>query len=178
MNTEEIEKLLKANVITRKCFRGVFPSDKIPKKRTINFQGVEMNSFVFNLDPSYKGGSHWVALVLKKNGKSIYFDSYGLPAQLQKIKDLIGNDDCTYNKQQLQYPLTTVCGQWCIFFLLYASAYIPMQEMYTIFSSKKTLINDHKVNFYINKLFKTKHKVIEKKFLKAQMCRSLKENQK
>ena len=33
------------------------------------------SSFVINLDPSYRPGSHWVAVYFDKNGVAEYFDS-------------------------------------------------------------------------------------------------------
>ena len=34
--------------------------------------------FIYNLEPSYKNGSHWVATYFKDNVIS-YFDSFGMP---------------------------------------------------------------------------------------------------
>ena len=34
--------------------------------------------FIYNLEPSYMGGSHWVATYVK-NGIINYFDSFGMP---------------------------------------------------------------------------------------------------
>ena len=34
------------------------------------------SSFVINLDPSYKPGSHWVAVYFDRNGVGEYFDSF------------------------------------------------------------------------------------------------------
>lgn len=175
MNTQEIETILRKHKLTRKFFHGVFSSDKIPSKLKINLRTIPMKTFVFNLDPSYKSGSHWVALVYKKNGKHIFFDSYGWKPKLASIKNLLQNNFSS-NTQQLQHPLTTVCGQWCIFFILYASVHDNIDKMYALFSKTNLFKNDHRVNYYINKMFKKNHKVIEKNFLKKQICKSFHEN--
>ena len=53
------------------------------KKRGINKIGI-----IFNLDPHYKEGSHWVALFINLKKKGIYYlDSYGdkMPRKIQKF---------------------------------------------------------------------------------------------
>ena len=54
---------------------------------------------IFNLDPHYKSGSHWVAVFLNDNKKTIYyFDSYGdhPPRQIKKFIDWHISLFCTW----------------------------------------------------------------------------------
>ena len=46
------------------------------------------SAYVFNLDPSYKPGSHWVAVYIDRKGRPEYFDSFGRPPP-RKIKDFL-----------------------------------------------------------------------------------------
>lgn len=83
---------------------------------------------IFNLDPDYKPGSHWVALFINLNTKNIYyFDSNGLPPHYQ-IKKLINNIknqgkvndlffDYKFNNLQHQYS-NTECGMYCLYFII------------------------------------------------------------
>ena len=60
MNTDEITHILKhllAN--SRERFLGVFASDKFPRLNSI--QSLVPCCYVSNIDPTGKGGSHWVA---------------------------------------------------------------------------------------------------------------------
>ena len=111
MDNLTIEKVLKNHPKTQKNFQGVYSIDQLPKKK--NFSNKK-TFLVVNIDPSYKRGSHWVALMIDKNGKNIYFDSYGLPPQKYIFKKYLGKN-YTYSKKQVQHPLSTTCGQWCIF---------------------------------------------------------------
>lgn len=53
-------------------FKGVFPSDKIPRLTDIS------PYCILNLDKSYEKGSHWIALIkLKNTNDSIIYDSFG-----------------------------------------------------------------------------------------------------
>lgn len=79
---------------------------------------------VYNLDPHFKSGSHWVATYIDlKNSKCIYFDSYGLapPPQVARFMKWLTTQDpamtLTYNARRLQYK-NTECGMYCLYFLI------------------------------------------------------------
>ena len=51
-------------------------------------KGISKIGLIFNLDPHYKEGSHWVAMFIDIRKKEIYyFDSYGdkIPRRLMKF---------------------------------------------------------------------------------------------
>lgn len=82
---------------------------------------------IFNLDPHYKSGSHWVALFINDNKKTIYyFDSYGDPPPKQ-IKKFINNTikqsaelNTPYkyleNKRRHQFG-DSECGMYSMYFI-------------------------------------------------------------
>ena len=49
---------------------GVYAIDEMKLIETVSYP----SSFVINLDPSYKPGSHWVAVYFDRNGIGEYFD--------------------------------------------------------------------------------------------------------
>ena len=85
---------------------------------------------IFNLDPHYKDGSHWVAMYFNsKTGEIYYFDSVGdkIPKQIKTLKESIV-DQCSHlniktNFDEL-YPKTehqmrnTECGMYCLYFII------------------------------------------------------------
>jgi hypothetical protein len=83
---------------------------------------------IFNLDPHYKPGSHWVALFINiKNSTIYYFDSYGLKPHSQ-IKKFINNIikqgkllninfRYDYNKTRHQYS-NSECGMYSLHFII------------------------------------------------------------
>jgi hypothetical protein len=100
LTSEDIEKVMKQyeDAYSHFKFIGVVPIDfsaQDPYNKTVKkcisqqvcsvdlkserSAGKTVLGAVFNLDPHYKGGSHWVGLVidLKKN-MTYYFDSYGM----------------------------------------------------------------------------------------------------
>jgi len=100
--------------------------DSICKLRldTLTKQGKTHLGFIYNLDPSNKGGSHWIASFTDIPGhKSYYFDSYGFkpPPQIARFLRSLTLQDPTmklqYNARRFQYG-DTECGVYCLYFLI------------------------------------------------------------
>lgn len=85
--------------------------------------------YIFNLENSNQGGSHWVALVKKGNrrrsldkafspGKYYYCDPYGIPPPQTMIDLLqINETQLLYNDSQIQHLDSILCGWYCLVFL-------------------------------------------------------------
>jgi len=85
--------------------------------------GKKYIGIIYNLDPHYKGGSHWVANFIDLNKKiCIYFDSYGMepPEQVEKFMKWLTTHDSAYklytSSRRLQYK-NTECGMYCLYFI-------------------------------------------------------------
>ncbi len=85
---------------------------------------------IFNLDPHYKGGSHWVSMFINVKQKTIfYFDSAGeeIPRQIKKFADTVTEQGKQLSRPILfkfdqNYPVehqygNTECGVYSIFFI-------------------------------------------------------------
>ena len=90
-------------------------------------KGKKKMSVVFNLDPHYKTGSHWVSLFINCNLKEIYyFDSYGdvAPTNIRKFARTVQDQSVTFgnkfkyftNKKRHQYK-NSECGMYCLYFI-------------------------------------------------------------
>ena len=64
-------------------FNGAYSWDNLPEE-------IKDGAYVINLDEHADTGTHWVALVCKKN-KIVYFDSLGVEHIPEEIKKFIGN---------------------------------------------------------------------------------------
>jgi hypothetical protein len=105
----------------RECLMNEICELRVQKARE---DGVKAIGIVYNLDPHFKSGSHWVAnYVDLKNKRCLYFDSYGMepPHQIAKFMKWLTTQDpemtLTYNAKRLQYK-NTECGIYCIYFLI------------------------------------------------------------
>jgi len=87
-------------------------------------RGTTSIGIIYNLDPHFKGGSHWVAVYIDlTQHRTYYFDSYGLqaPIQIQKFMKWLTTQDSTmklyYNGRRFQYE-NSECGMYSMYFII------------------------------------------------------------
>ena len=96
-------------------FKGVFPSDKIPKLNDLS------PYCILNLDKSKEPGSHWVALA-KHGNNSILYDSFGrdnkqiIPALRYSGNGRIIDTDDDVEQKILETNCGARCTAWLKFF--------------------------------------------------------------
>ena len=85
---------------------------------------------IFNLDPHYKGGSHWVSMFINIKKKTIfYFDSAGekIPSRIMKFANTVITQGTALGMQfkfDQNYPVehqygNTECGVYSLFFIVH-----------------------------------------------------------
>jgi hypothetical protein len=86
--------------------------------------GTKYIGIIYNLDPHFKSGSHWVATFIDLvKHKTYYFDSYGMvpPSQIQKFMKWLTTQDTEmklyYNGRRFQYN-NSECGMYSMFFII------------------------------------------------------------
>lgn len=106
---------------------------------------IEKIGIVFNLDPHYKKGSHWVVLFIKLREKEFYyFDStgYRCPIRIKKLYHKL-NKDNSYkfysNFDVVHQKNNSECGIYVIYFILD----MLKNDDFEKFSNKKHLIRDN-----------------------------------
>jgi len=95
-------------------------------------KGKTKIGIIFNLDPHYKGGSHWVSLFINiKKGTIFYFDSAGepIPSQIKKLVNNVTEQGHTLPnridfKFDQNYPVdhqknNYSCGVYSLFFIVH-----------------------------------------------------------
>ena len=95
-------------------------------------EGYTKIGVIFNLDPHYKGGSHWVSLFINVKKKTIFFfDSAGepIPKQIEKFVNNVIEQGHALSKPikfkfDQNYPVehqygNTECGIYSLFFIIY-----------------------------------------------------------
>jgi hypothetical protein len=142
--TEQLECLLDCTVDSSVYVVGVFPADRVPlqyspptKRFTLqhglsphfDFDRYKYYCFILNTHPSSAPGEHWLAFFLNRyTDKLEYFDSFGF--QLVAYPDVHAGLNCceliplcvpANNVGMLQSLVSTVCGHYCVAFLLWRS---------------------------------------------------------
>ena len=117
MNSRQLCWILSNDKVTSRTFKGVYALDEIVHIKQKSFP----SAYVFNLDPSYKPGSHWVAVCIDRKGRPEYFDSFGRPPPIE-IKDFLYTfaeswkleiQSCTRSRI-LFYDMWSIC---CVLYL-------------------------------------------------------------
>ncbi len=149
LRSTDLIKVMKQYESIYKCFKFIGPSpidydaidnddnkcvwEELCKFNLSNYlkNNIHKIGIIFNLDPHYKGGSHWVALFIDTKKRDVYyFDSYSNkterpPNQIFKFVKLIQNQavdlnlkyDFFYNCTKHQYS-NSECGMYCLYFII------------------------------------------------------------
>lgn len=112
MDTISLWKYSLKDKVLKKNFGGVFASDQLPRRKNKN------KSFIVNLDPHHKPGSHWIAINFKNN-VCYYFCSYGTPPANKNILSFIKRNSKSVEWSTSLYQSFTsqTCGKFCLYFL-------------------------------------------------------------
>lgn len=115
MDSIQITRALKRDPMTRRAFIGVFACDKLPK--TISKYPA---CLVVNTDFYGNEGKHWLAMYIPDPGTLEFFDSFGRSPTFFKghiVRFVSKFPYVIHNDVPLQSLFSTVCGQFCIFYL-------------------------------------------------------------
>ncbi len=164
MNTEEILKIVKQDIVLSKLFQGVFPSNHLPKLK------IKPHCFISNTEPSTSAGMHWNAWYIDTDDCLDYFDSYGQNWSVNQyyIKFAKSMKCSNWNKTKIQGPLSSTCGQYCVYFLYWRSRGVPMTTITKAFADDGQE-NDYLVATFINELFDVDTDVYNEEFLIPQV---------
>ncbi len=105
----------------KKCMNNQFCEVNLAEERAA---GRRILGAVFNLDPHYKNGSHWIALAIDlKRNCVYYFDSYGIapPKQIAHFMRYLTLQEprlkLQSNGRRFQYS-DSECGMYSMYFLI------------------------------------------------------------
>ena len=116
MQTDEISHLLSRDPLMCRTY------DVVAKDSLLDIiVDTYPAAIVCNTHDSDRPGEHWVAMYVDTERRGDYFDSYGLQPQHVGFVDFMTEHCSTWstNERTLQSPLSTVCGQYCVAFLMF-----------------------------------------------------------
>ena len=165
MNSEQIDKALRSDDTVNEVYVGTFPADLLPYPK--EFPGA----YIANTQPSSMSGEHWVAFYCD-NDKVECFDSYGKnPTDCSDyIAKWVDDEYQVIQIEVLQADDSTVCGQYCMFFVLVRAYGFSYQDVFSALTSDSR-VNDRFVCKFINKFFKLRKVVKDKKFLISRLLK-------
>jgi len=142
--------------------------DKIPK-----FDGFP-DSFILNLDPHDLPGSHWIAVFINHEKIGEFFDSYGNKPKDELLSNYLTKNcqDWEHNEKSLQSPYSSVCGQYCLYFLCHKVRGETMKDILRNFGDDSEE-NDILVSNWVNETFDLNTDVYDLEFMFNQICRAM-----
>ena len=161
--------MMKSNTRIRDVFVGVFAADTLPNIESCR-QHKKPCAYIANTDTINKPGKHWVALYFPGKDFPEFFDSYGRPPQ-SEFEFFLG-DNYFRNNKLVQHPLTSVCAQYCCFFILKKIQGCSMQQILDYFTAD-LVNNDIMVNTMIEDHFCVDLDVMDVPYVHTQICGAL-----
>lgn len=115
LTTNQLDKILKDNNVTKRYFLGTLPACTYPLTNN------NIYSFITNTDEHDKTGQHWNSWFVRGD-KISFFDSFGRspddPTLPHHYRNLILNfRDIEYSRTRIQGWTATTCGLFCIHYI-------------------------------------------------------------
>lgn len=169
MDTIALTRILTKDPYCCKSLYGVLASNHLPY--SVNKLPC---CFVVNTDPSWKSGTHWLALYIDENRKVEFFDSYGqklesypfLYSFVQRV-----STEWKFNNKQLQGSLSSTCGQFCIYFLFWRTRGIRFDKILKSFATSVDT-NDILVTSFVNMVSDDKTRIYDVDYVVNQYCKT------
>ena len=156
MDTLTINKILKTDPISNFYYKGCFAKDDLPKTR-LNTKFP--SAYVINTGLSTTMGEHWVA-VFCIDRKVFYFDSLGRTPfsdpYISRFIQAFHPKNVIYNKCRIQGANTTVCGHYCVYFILHMCKNQNFKKFVIKFKCKNYSQNDAMVCSIITRRYSKK----------------------
>jgi len=170
MDGHTLEAVLRRDPHASSNFLGVFASDTLPH----NIPKPAL--IIVNTDPITKPGAHWQAIYIGCDGRGEHFCSYGLGPYVPKIRQFMDRQCKQWIKNtiDLQAFDSSVCGQYCVMYLLFKAHGYFMEEYLFCFSEDCNQ-NDHFVNHMFERYAKSVNICAEIRVKKCQKsCNKIK----
>ena len=153
MDSIQIRKALDRLILPHSCnFIGVFARDEIPKIHKYP------SCFVINSDTSKSKGTHWLAVYCIDANCFEFFDSYALSPTYYNIEIYHSKN----NTKPIQSLHSSVCGQFCIYFLYHRSLGHSFNTIISSFSKFDLYWNDYHVAHFTKKLFRISNPALKR----------------
>ena len=170
MDTHQIDYVLKHHSSTKPYYKGTYASDQLPREISTVKQ-----CYVVNTDPSNKTGSHWVAFYFE-GGKGEFFDSYGNEPSFYSstFTTFLQRNSLSwvYNTKRVQGAVSTVCGQYCIYYIMKRCRDQGLSRIMSVFGNDYRQ-NDQKINDWFNQRFDSSFPMQDVSFILKQVAQRL-----
>ena len=148
MNTRQLLCALDSDPAMEDFNREVFALDQF-----LNAKLEDKGIYICNDEPSTKSGSHWF-LIFKEPSKIYFIDSFARHPRFYRIEEKLRTmkKPITFSNEIIQNPFSTVCGEYCLFFAYHLCRNVPIETIYTLFTTD-CIDNDEIVKNFVWKTY-------------------------
>jgi len=152
MNTDQLRRILAYISTSYNAHYEVVASDQLdlitPRKFPL--------AVISNTDPRGEPGEHWVAFFMRKQrGPIEFFDSFSSDIYMYNIHFRNFIERVSGKLILMPHPLQCLnsefCGQYCLTFLHYRLANVPINYIYSVIFTNKCIENDEYVDMMVKK---------------------------
>jgi len=125
-------------------------------------------------DPSTKPGSHWIAIFIAMDGNAEILTAMDLnESNVESILSFLARySRIGWNTVPIQGPFSSVCGHYCIYFVIQRCNNRSMHEIIKQLSVNDAEENDEMITDWINEQFDVDTDTYDINFLINQICHS------
>lgn len=145
LTTQQLDYLARQDTHLEPIFRGVFASDRLPKKNDAR----KRSAYIVNVDTHDKPGSHWLS-IFAENDRCEVFDSYGVPLTWYKPTPFVNWIFMHYgrvssNSWRMQVTDSSTCGHYALFHAMARARGNTFSDFIDQFQHGKYIENDRKM---------------------------------
>lgn len=151
LTTEDLNRILGENNVTRKSYLGTFPACVFPDTRTNSYSFISNTSNHLDLK-----GEHWVAWFINKDTVK-FFDSFGRSPTDSTFYEHFYNftkkfKKLEYSKRRIQGWTSVACGYFCVHFIYSSCLGFKFLNFLNDYSGNDFKKNDNFVNDFVNSI--------------------------
>lgn len=146
LSSEDIFQFLNKHNMMLKSTGKILPIDKVPI-----YKAQKNTFYIFNSDPTFLPGEHWMCMFIPESSPPEFFDSLGKSPWYysKKLKDFLG-PKFIYNCVRIQPTKTSTCGLYCLYFLYHRLKGVTFPDIMSTFSDYLNHNDNIVIDFYIN----------------------------
>ena len=131
MNTQQLKCVIDEDKCLRRIVLGVYSSDTLPSKIT-----SYPTAIIFNTDPKYLPGEHWIVTYYENPHQCEFYDSFGRHPIIFDKYISKAFKDCSFNSIKVQKFGYDTCGYHVLYYLIVKCKGISINQIVNILKTQ------------------------------------------
>ena len=145
ISNHEIDAYVSKDPFISRIYGGTLAINELP-----SLKQPHPRIFIVNTDPSYKPGTHWLAVYVHE--RSEHFDSAGQEPVLPRLDSFLlkqsPHKGYIYNSNRIQSTTSFTCGLFCLMYAYYRSRGVSYSSFLSMFTYSDLEQNETVVKYF------------------------------